>query len=64
MKVIIAGSRALTPDLETIAASVKASAFGVTKVVYGCAAGVDTAGERWAESYDFVGTVPNRNEMY
>lgn len=50
MKVIIAGSRTLSPDFDTITAAVEASGFEVTEIICGCAAGVDTAGGQWAEA--------------
>ncbi|MCA1807724.1 MAG: DUF2493 domain-containing protein, partial [Actinobacteria bacterium] len=48
MKVIIAGSRHITPSLAEIDDLVIASGFDVTEVVCGMARGVDRAGKDWA----------------
>jgi hypothetical protein len=46
--VIIAGCRDIY-DYEAVRRAVENSGFQVTEVVSGCATGVDTLGERWAE---------------
>jgi len=51
MKVIIAGSRSID-DLGFVREAVEASPFTVTKVVSGCAKGVDKLGEEWALEND------------
>ena len=48
MRVIIAGSRTISPGPEVISFLVDRSGFEVTEVVSGCARGVDTSGEKWA----------------
>jgi hypothetical protein len=48
VKVIVAGSRHET-DLAVVVAAIRESGFEVTEVVSGCAPGVDTLGEKWAE---------------
>lgn len=48
MKTIIAGSRAIT-DYETICQAVAHFNEDITEVVSGCARGVDTLGEQWAQ---------------
>lgn len=50
MKVIIAGSRGLHPNIETIDKIVKSSGFNIEEEVCGKAPGIDTAGEEWALS--------------
>lgn len=47
MRVIIAGSRSIT-SYATVCEAIKASGFDITKVVSGCARGVDQNGEEWA----------------
>ena len=47
MRTIIAGSRTIT-DLAVVEEAVRASGFAPSVVLSGCAAGVDTLGERWA----------------
>ena len=47
-KVIIAGSRTIT-DYELVSKIIKDSGFVIDEVVSGCAAGVDSLGEKWAE---------------
>lgn len=51
MKLIIAGSRHLTDKVELIDQILRRLPFGdqqITEVVSGCARGIDTEGERWA----------------
>ena len=48
MKVIIAGSRHIT-DISALIAGINQSGFNITEVVCGCARGVDTLGENWAD---------------
>lgn len=48
MKVIIAGSRQVT-DYNAVKSAIEASGFKITKVLSGCARGVDRFGERWAK---------------
>jgi predicted nucleic acid-binding protein len=51
MKVIIAGSRDITDYQfvkEAIEAAIETSGFVITEVIFGCAKGVDTLGEKWA----------------
>lgn len=48
MKVIIAGSRDIV-DYNIVAKAIKLSGFDVTKVICGCARGVDTLGRTWAK---------------
>ena len=48
MKVIIAGSRGCN-NLEMVERAVSRSGFKITEVISGCAHGIDTMGERWAE---------------
>ncbi len=50
MKVIVAGSRHCT-DEALVARAIDKSDFEVTEVVSGCARGVDTLGERWANAH-------------
>lgn len=50
MKVIIAGSRAVT-DYETVRQAIVRSGFPVTHVISGAARGVDQLGERWAKDH-------------
>jgi hypothetical protein len=47
VNVIIAGCRGYE-KYETVVEAVAASGFDITEVVCGCARGVDTLGERWA----------------
>ena len=47
MKVIIAGSRKVD-DYSLIIEAVKRSGYTITKVVSGCAIGIDRLGEKWA----------------
>lgn len=49
MKTIIAGSRTIE-DYAAVEAAITASGFAISQVVSGCARGVDTLGEQWAES--------------
>jgi hypothetical protein len=49
MKVIIAGSRNLENYL-LVAQAMQRCGYDVTEVVCGCAAGVDTLGDRWART--------------
>ena len=49
MRVIIAGSRELTPNIEKI---VKQSGFKITTVLCGCARGPDNYGKHWAEKHN------------
>lgn len=49
MKTIIAGTRDAT-DYSLIEESVKQSGFLITEVVSGCARGIDTLGEQWAQN--------------
>ena len=48
MKVIIAGMRDFF-DYEVVKKVIKESGYPITEVVCGCAAGVDSLGERWAK---------------
>lgn len=48
MKTIIAGSRSIT-DYSLVVRAVEESGFEITEVVSGCAHGVDTLGEQWAD---------------
>jgi DNA polymerase III epsilon subunit-like protein len=48
MDVIIAGSRNIK-DYELVKSIIEEAGFNITSVVSGCAHGVDTLGERWAE---------------
>lgn len=48
MRVIIAGSRNLFPTSKQVEEAVWGSGFPLTQLVSGGAAGVDTAGEKWA----------------
>jgi hypothetical protein len=50
VKVIVAGSRHID-DYSKVEKAIKDSGFDVTEVVSGCAYGVDTLGERWAEEH-------------
>lgn len=50
MKVIIAGTRTLSPTQQDIEKAVKDSGFAITEVVCGLARGVDRAGRSWAMS--------------
>lgn len=50
MKVIIAGSRNIT-DPRVVEEAVREAGFPITEVVSGCARGVDTLGEKFAEQY-------------
>ena len=47
MDVIVAGSRGVS-DFSLVARAIQASGFAVSRVVSGCAPGVDRIGERWA----------------
>lgn len=49
MKLIIAGSRHLSLDVETIDKVIKSLDIKVTEVVSGGARGVDASGEKWAK---------------
>lgn len=51
MKLIIAGSRTLNPDMETIHNAITKRNLSITQVVSGKATGVDTAGEAYAKHY-------------
>ncbi len=48
MRTIIAGSRNI-PSLHHVGVAILKSGFHITKVVSGCARGVDQMGEDWAE---------------
>jgi YspA, cpYpsA-related SLOG family len=48
MRVIVAGSRTIR-DYALVCKAIADSGFNVESVVSGCAKGVDTLGERWAE---------------
>ena len=50
MKVVIAGSRDIT-DYNTLLKAIKECPFNITEVISGCARGVDTLGENFAEEY-------------
>lgn len=50
MKTIIAGSRYIT-DYDKVCRAVEASGFVITEVVSGCARGVDTLGEQYANKH-------------
>lgn len=47
-RVIIAGTRTIK-DYDLVAKIIKDSGFVIDEVVSGCAAGIDTLGEKWAE---------------
>ena len=49
MRVIIAGSRELTPNIDLI---VKKSTFKITQLICGMARGVDIAGYNWAKQHN------------
>lgn len=49
MRVIVAGSREIS-DFDEVAQAIEDSGFEVTELVSGCARGVDTLGEQWAEA--------------
>lgn len=49
MRVIIAGSRTII-DYDLLEQSIHSSKYKITEVVSGCAAGVDTLGEKWARN--------------
>jgi hypothetical protein len=49
MKVIIAGSRTITPSMFQLSRIVRDSSFKIDTVVCGLAKGVDLAGKEWAE---------------
>lgn len=49
--VIVAGSRSIT-DYETVTKAISDAPFDIAEVVSGCADGVDTLGEQWAETHD------------
>jgi hypothetical protein len=51
MKVIIAGSRGINPDLGQVVTCVALSGYDVTELVCGGAAGVDRAGRHWADHF-------------
>lgn len=48
MKVVIAGSRAITDYTALQYAIAQTDFIGIDEIVSGCARGVDTLGERWA----------------
>lgn len=50
MKVIIAGSRTLTPTMDEIQKAVDDSGFNITELVCGMARGVDKEALKWAKS--------------
>ena len=50
MKVVIAGSRDIT-DYGILLKAIKECPFEITEVISGCARGVDTLGEKYAEEY-------------
>ena len=50
MKVVIAGSRDIT-DYSILLKAIKECPFQITEVISGCARGVDTLGEQFAEDY-------------
>ena len=50
MKVVIAGSRDIT-DYDILLKAIKECPFQITEVISGCARGVDTLGEKYAEEY-------------
>jgi len=50
MKTIVAGSRKLC-DYDLVTKAIDASGFSISEVVSGCAAGVDTLGERFAKEH-------------
>ena len=50
MRTIIAGSRDLF-DLSLVENATKDSGFTITEVVCGCAQGVDTMGNKWADAH-------------
>jgi hypothetical protein len=50
MRVIIAGSRHIQ-DYAEVEKAVAASGFKIDEVVCGCAPGIDTLGERWANEH-------------
>lgn len=74
-KVIIAGPRDFN-DYEVVKQAIEASNFEITEVVSGCAKGVDSLGEKWAEennvpikkfpaewkNMDLPGAVPKKNK--
>ena len=47
MKVIVAGGRNFQ-DYEVVKKAIEESTYTITEVVCGCATGVDSLGERWA----------------
>jgi hypothetical protein len=47
MIVVVAGNRNIT-DYAKVKAAIEASGFHITKIVSGCASGVDSFGEKWA----------------
>lgn len=49
LKIVIAGSRTIT-DIAALQFAIDRSDFPITEVVSGCARGVDTLGEQWANS--------------
>ena len=49
LKIVIAGSRTIT-DITALQFAIDRSDFPITEVVSGCARGVDTLGEQWANS--------------
>ena len=51
MKTIIAGSRTVT-DMAVVEAACNSCPWRITKVVSGCARGVDTLGELWAVAHN------------
>lgn len=53
VRLIIAGSRSIT-SYETVVSAIDASPYDIDKiggVISGCASGVDTLGEKWAEKH-------------
>ena len=50
MKVVIAGSRDIT-DYDILLKAIKECPFKITEVISGCARGVDTLAENFAEDY-------------
>lgn len=51
MRVIIAGSRSVTDDIDYVEMSVAESGFEVTEIVSGCATGIDQKGIDWAKKH-------------
>lgn len=51
LKTIVAGSRTIT-SFETVADAIESAPFEIESIVSGCADGVDTLGEQWAEQND------------